>query len=109
MRQKREHIDLSSSLNDSVCEIFFICVLCAICGKNLILFLTTDSADFTDKIAGRASLEARASGPAWRCPAQWAETGGRRGERSMDLRGELLVRNDWVTDSVRCPTLQKAR
>jgi hypothetical protein len=63
MGQKREHIDLSSSLNDPVCEICFICVLCAICGKNLILFLTTDSADFADKIAGRASPKACASGP----------------------------------------------
>ena len=48
----------------------FIRVLCAIRGKDAIVVLTTDSTDFTDKIAGRASMHLCYAGRTWRCPVR---------------------------------------
>lgn len=48
----------------------FICVLCAICGKNAIVHSTTDSTDLTDKIAGSRSIHQRCAELTWHCPAK---------------------------------------
>jgi hypothetical protein len=48
----------------------FIRVLRAIRGENAIVFLTADSTDFADEVAGKATHVALTDAATWRCPVR---------------------------------------
>ena len=69
MEPKRENTDFQGQ-NNYLSRLRFIRVIRSIRGENAIAFLTADSTDFTDIVAGKATHDASTFAATWRCPVR---------------------------------------